>query len=450
MYGMFAGARAFNQPLNLWDVSNVVDMSYMFYQAFSFRQPLDLWDVSNVKSMKLMFYDALAFNQPLNTWDVSSVKTMEAMLAGAEVFNHPLNAWNVSSVENMESMFYDTNAFNQALNAWDVSNVKNMAGMFHDAIAFNQPLNTWDVSSVKSMAGMFCRAQAFNQPLNNWDVSSVKNMESMFGSNTHIVAFNQPLNNWDVSSVESMVGMFAGATAFNQPLNAWDVSNVQSMDGMFAWAKAFNQDLCPWASRDFHLVSAVSMFYDSGCDNKNDPVLRNLPYQNIYLGPFCHGCIGESYNPRSRGLSFTQCTTSSQCNAGDCNNGSGRICKCSKKGICRLKAGRCVRDADCKGGAVCKNTKCKEPKPGSRGSLCTASSQCNIGNCNYRHRGRICKCSEKGICSLKSGKCDETLRNADCKDGTICKKGRCTAPRPRLPPGPPTNNVCIAPLLRRG
>jgi hypothetical protein len=40
---------------------------------------------------------------------------------------------------------------------------------------------------------------------------------------------------------------------------------------------------------------------------------------------------------------------------------------------------------------------------------------------------------------LKRGNCDGMLQNADCRDGTICKKGRCTAPRPRLPPRPPTD-----------
>ena len=41
------GARSFNQPLNNWNVSNVTDMSLMFYSAESFDQPLTDWDVSN-------------------------------------------------------------------------------------------------------------------------------------------------------------------------------------------------------------------------------------------------------------------------------------------------------------------------------------------------------------------------------------------------------------------
>ena len=33
---------------NNWDVSNVTDMSYMFYEVKEFNQPLNNWDVSNV------------------------------------------------------------------------------------------------------------------------------------------------------------------------------------------------------------------------------------------------------------------------------------------------------------------------------------------------------------------------------------------------------------------
>ena len=56
-----------------WDVSNVVDMSYMFNNADSFNQSLNNWNVSNVKFMISMFANNNSFNQPLNNWDVSSV-----------------------------------------------------------------------------------------------------------------------------------------------------------------------------------------------------------------------------------------------------------------------------------------------------------------------------------------------------------------------------------------
>ena len=54
-----------------WNVSNVTNMSEMFYRAESFNQPLK-WNVSNVTDMKRMFHRAESFNQPLNNWNVSN------------------------------------------------------------------------------------------------------------------------------------------------------------------------------------------------------------------------------------------------------------------------------------------------------------------------------------------------------------------------------------------
>ena len=53
-----------------WDVSNVTNMDDMFpYSskgAESFNQPLNKWDVSNVDDTRWMFFNATSFNQPLH------------------------------------------------------------------------------------------------------------------------------------------------------------------------------------------------------------------------------------------------------------------------------------------------------------------------------------------------------------------------------------------------
>ena len=109
----------------------------------------------------------------INNWDVSNVTDMTQMFYNAESFNQPLNKWNVSKVTNMSYMFGGATSFNQPLDNWNVSNVTNMGGMFYNAESFNQPLNKWNLSKVKNMSHMFCSARSFNQPLNKWNVSKV-------------------------------------------------------------------------------------------------------------------------------------------------------------------------------------------------------------------------------------------------------------------------------------
>ena len=69
MKHIFQKTKYFNQPLNNWNVSNVINMYSMFYKANSFNQPLNNWNMSKVKCINYMFVNAKEFDQPLNNWN---------------------------------------------------------------------------------------------------------------------------------------------------------------------------------------------------------------------------------------------------------------------------------------------------------------------------------------------------------------------------------------------
>ena len=172
------------------DLRQVKDMSHMFDGAISFNQSLEAWNVSNVINMSNMFAYTHWFNQPLEKWNVSNVTDMNAMFMGARLFNQPLEKWNVSNVTNMNVMFMAASSFNQPLEKWDVSNVTDMSGMFMGARLFNQPLDKWDVSKVTTMHDMFQGAESFNQPIGNWNVKNVRDMDGMLGGTPYM--YKQP------------------------------------------------------------------------------------------------------------------------------------------------------------------------------------------------------------------------------------------------------------------
>lgn len=66
----------FNEDISKWDVSNVTDMSGMFYDACEFNQDLSCWNVTSVIDMSNMFYNACKFNKDISKWDVSNVADM--------------------------------------------------------------------------------------------------------------------------------------------------------------------------------------------------------------------------------------------------------------------------------------------------------------------------------------------------------------------------------------
>ncbi len=76
--------------------------------------PLKYLDVSNITDMSDLFYG----------------RADDFMYCGYD-FNEDISNWDVSNVTNMESMFYHCNEFNVDISGWNVSNVINMRFMFH-------------------------------------------------------------------------------------------------------------------------------------------------------------------------------------------------------------------------------------------------------------------------------------------------------------------------------
>jgi hypothetical protein len=65
----FYGASKFNNEFILeWNLTNVVDISYMFFNAISFNQNIFVWNTASLVHKRFFLYGASLFNQPISGW----------------------------------------------------------------------------------------------------------------------------------------------------------------------------------------------------------------------------------------------------------------------------------------------------------------------------------------------------------------------------------------------
>ena len=109
--GIFEKTKFKYIDISYWDVSNITDMKYMFYDCEELESVGDLsnWNVSNVTDMNSMFCNCkeLEYVGDISEWDISKVINMPFMFWYCTSFNQDLSCWNVSNVIYKDSIFHN-------------------------------------------------------------------------------------------------------------------------------------------------------------------------------------------------------------------------------------------------------------------------------------------------------------------------------------------------------
>lgn len=161
-----------------FDVSQVTDMSYMFYQYKGTSLDLSSWDTSNVTDMNFMFGNC----EKVTSFDLQSL--------------------NVDNVTKMSYLFYYCKAAKSInLTGWNTSNVTDMSYMFNNCIVLT---SIDDISGFKDL-----------------DMSKVTTMKYMFNYCSKLASVDLTLNAPNLTSTVSMFGICKELTSviINSPSN---------------------------------------------------------------------------------------------------------------------------------------------------------------------------------------------------------------------------------------
>ena len=293
--GLFYGCSKLTDisALTDWNVSKVMNMSYMFSGCSSLTDLTALagWNVSKVTSMRSMFEGCSSLTDltALSGWDVSKVTDMYGMFTGCFSLTDltALKDWNVSNVKSMDSMFDSCSKLTDltALAYWNVSSVTNMSFMFHSCSSLTDltALSDWNVSNVTNMSSMFygCSSLTDLTGLSDWNVSKVTDMYNMFSGCSSLTDLTA-LKDWNVSKVTSIGYMFSSCSSLANltAIASWNVSNVTSMSSMFSSCSNL-ADITPLTSWNVSNVTSMSSMFSSCSNLTNLTGLENWNVSNV-------------------------------------------------------------------------------------------------------------------------------------------------------------------------
>lgn len=196
--------------LNDIDVSQITDMTKLFVKLDPHDIDISKWNISNVIDMYWMFYECKNFT------------------------GKGLENWNFKKCRDTRGMFFNCKNFDCNVSKWNISNVKYICWMFDGCTNFKgNGLDKWKLCDLEEIpiTGLFNNCPKLDCNLSKWDVSNVTDMKSLFDGCTNFKGVG--LENWEPTLCEDMFKMFKDCINLNCDLSKWNCQKLGRVDQMF-------------------------------------------------------------------------------------------------------------------------------------------------------------------------------------------------------------------------
>ena len=195
-----------------WDVSNVESFKAMFRLSVSMRNigNIGLWDISyrchDLSEMFSQTEQILSADLNLTNWNVSNVSDTSFMFYNCfSVVNLNITGWDTENLNSMASMFECDDPNNNSslqiiigLEDLDTSGLCDMNRTFYGAEYLNSDLSGWsnNLNNLNDISYSFYGALNFDiDKLKDWQLPSLENKTEAFGNGAG-TAISSPIPDW--------------------------------------------------------------------------------------------------------------------------------------------------------------------------------------------------------------------------------------------------------------
>ena len=174
------------------DISNVIDISWMFYNCKSLCSLPDIskWNISKVNDISGMFSDcsSLIFLPDISKWKTNNIKIMNNLFNGCSslLLLPDISKWNISNVTNLDGIFSGCFSLSKIpdISKWDTSNVTDMSLLFEkcSSLVTLPDISKWNTKKVYNINYIFsnCLSLSSLPDISKWDISKLIQKEGIF------------------------------------------------------------------------------------------------------------------------------------------------------------------------------------------------------------------------------------------------------------------------------
>ena len=168
-------------------INNITNMGHMFGDCVNLLSVSNFenLDIKKVNNLQYLFYESLKTIPDISNWDISNVTDISGIFYGCNSLTSvpDISKWNTQNVTNISYLFCNCSSLLSIpdISNWNTDNVTNISYLFYNCSSLlNLPdISKWNTSNVKKMDFVFggCGSLSLLPDISKWKTDNVEVMK---------------------------------------------------------------------------------------------------------------------------------------------------------------------------------------------------------------------------------------------------------------------------------